>query len=343
MKLHCFILLGCIALATSCQTQRPSRAGSLLLRPGAEAWNTPAPDRFLVRLETTRGDLIVDVHREWSPHGVDRFYHLARAGYYDQAAFFRVIAGKWAQFGINGDPQIARLWREQRIPDDPRILSNTRGTLAFAFAVPNGRTTQLFINLRDNSATHDAAPFVPFGKIVAGMDVADALNSEYGESAGGGIRGGQQDPLFTGGNDYLKRNFPRLDYLKRATIVPSSAILFGGVPIRLRLSRAGDKTVRIGLAPADGGRQSDSPFLAKFSSRQVLELSELRGVKEVHVGKLRVELQPHPLTVSIRRADDTLVQRFVFPEDAGTNGINFRTASPVFGLGEGGDQFDRRG
>ena len=153
------------------------------------------------------------------PNGADRFYNLVRAGYYDQVRFHRVIEGRWAQFGINGDPKVSSVWRARTIPDDPRRESNVRGTVAYAFAVANGRTTQVFINLRDNSATHDAEPFAPFGRVAEGMDVVDKLNAEYGESAGGGIRAGKQGPLFEGGADYLKRNFPRLDYIVRATVV----------------------------------------------------------------------------------------------------------------------------
>lgn len=163
--------------------------------------------------------MLIEVHRNWAPHGADRFYTLVRAGYYDGCRFFRVAAGRWAQFGINGDPKVSGRWRARTIPDDPPRESNVRGTVAFAFAVPNGRTTQVFINLRDNSATHDPEPFVPFGRVVEGMNAADALNAEYGESAGGGIRGGRQDPLFDQGNAYLERNFPRLDWIRRARIL----------------------------------------------------------------------------------------------------------------------------
>jgi peptidyl-prolyl cis-trans isomerase A (cyclophilin A) len=187
--------------------------------PAARKVNRRAPDLFLVRLETSKGRMVIEVHRDWSPHGADRFYNLVRAGYYDNSRFFRVRASQFAQFGINGDPKISKAWRDQTIPDDPRIVSNTRGTVAFAFAVPNGRATQVFINLRDNSATHDAEPFVPFGKILEGMEVADRLNAEYGESAGGGIRAGKQAPLFEEGNAYLKKNFPRLDVIDRASVV----------------------------------------------------------------------------------------------------------------------------
>ena len=187
--------------------------------PKARVAGTRAPDLFDVRLETSKGIILIEVHRDWAPHGADRFYNLVRAGYYDGNRFFRVIRGRWAQFGINGDPKISNAWRTQTIPDDPRRESNVRGTIAFAFAVPDGRTTEVFINLRDNSATHDPEAFTPFGKVVAGMDVADALNPEYGEAAGGGIRGGKQEPLFKMGNAYLENHFPRLDYIQRATVV----------------------------------------------------------------------------------------------------------------------------
>jgi homoserine O-acetyltransferase len=193
---------------------------SLLLTPDAPEMNQRAPDQFGVRLETSRGAIVLDARRAWAPRGADRFYNLVRAGYYDANRFFRVIAEKWAQFGINGDPAIATRWRDRLFPDDPPVgQSNVRGTVAFAFAVPNGRTTQAFINLRDNSATHDKEPFVPFAKVTEGMEVADALNAEYGETAGSGIRSGKQGPLFEGGNAYLAREFPRLDYIVRATIV----------------------------------------------------------------------------------------------------------------------------
>jgi peptidyl-prolyl cis-trans isomerase A (cyclophilin A) len=172
-----------------------------------------------VRLDTSKGPMTLEIYREWSPHGADRFYNLVRRGYYDGARFFRVIAGQWAQFGIAGDPRIAGVWRTQTIPDDPRRESNIRGTIAYAFRDPNGRTTQVFINLRDNSATHDREPFVPFGRVIEGMEIADALFSEYGEKSGGGIRAGRQDRLFEEGNAYLEREFPRLDYIKRARVL----------------------------------------------------------------------------------------------------------------------------
>lgn len=190
-----------------------------LLHPEATTFRKPAPADYHVRLRTTKGDILLQVHRAWSPHGADRFYQLVRHGYYDSAAVFRIRTATWAQFGVAADPTVSRAWRHQNIPDDPRVLSNTRGTVDFAFKDPNGRTTQVFINLKDNSSTHDTVPFVPFARVIEGMDVADSLYSNYGEHAGGGIRGGKQDSLFSTGNVWLRRNFPHLDYILQARII----------------------------------------------------------------------------------------------------------------------------
>src|SRR5213593_1248702 len=173
-----------------------------------------------VRLDTSKGAILMAVHRDWAPRGADRFLELVKAGYFDDSRFFRVVKGQWAQFGINGDPKVSTAWRQRTIPDDPRGQSATRGRVAFAFAVPNGRTSQVYIALRDLSYQDDQG-FVPFGEVVEGMDVADALNSEYGENSGGGIRAGKQQPLFDGGNAYLDREFPRLDRLLRAAVLPA--------------------------------------------------------------------------------------------------------------------------
>jgi cyclophilin family peptidyl-prolyl cis-trans isomerase len=212
------MLAGAAFVPWPAQTMSAPTVDEALLHPDSPEMNRPAPDRFRVRLLTSKGPIVIEVVRAWAPHGADRFFNLVRHGYYDQARFFRVIKDKWAQFGIHAEPRVAKLWRNQTIPDDPAGQSNVRGTVAFAFAVPNGSTTQVFINLRDNSATHDKEPFVPFGRVIEGMDVADALNSEYGESSGSGIRAGKQDPLFDGGNAYLAREFPRLDFILSAVI-----------------------------------------------------------------------------------------------------------------------------
>jgi peptidyl-prolyl cis-trans isomerase A (cyclophilin A) len=205
-----------LALCFASLLQQPD---PLLFHPGAAAWQERAPDLYHVRLQTTRGTVLIEVHRDWAPHGADRFYNLVRHGYFDDTRFFRIRAGVFAQFGINGNPAVAAAWRSATIPDDPwKGISNTRGTIAYAFRDPDGRTTQVFINLRDNSADDDKEPFVPFGRIVTGMDVMDSLYAGYGERAGGGIRASHQDPLFSGGNEYLSQNFPKLDGIVHAVI-----------------------------------------------------------------------------------------------------------------------------
>src|SRR5882762_3272230 len=196
-----------ILWSASLSGERPRAAESLALQD------------YSARLDTTKGAIVIAVHREWAPNGADRFYELVTSGYFDDSRFFRVVKGQWAQFGINGDPKVAAAWGTRTIPDDPRRESNTRGRVAFAFAVPDGRTAQVYISLRDNSY-QDEQGFVPFGEVVAGMEVADLLNSEYGETSGGGIRAGKQQPLFEGGNVYLDRTYPRLDRLLRARVMP---------------------------------------------------------------------------------------------------------------------------
>src|SRR5262249_25650598 len=336
---------------TSCRS-----TSSLLLHPEAPELNRRSPDVFEVCLETTKGRISIEVHRDWSPHGADRFYNLVCSRYSNDTRFFRVIKGRWAQFGINGDPKIAQTWRAQTIPDDPRIESNARGTVAYAFATPNGRTTQVFINLKDNSATHDAE-FVPFGKVVKGMEVADALNAQYGESAGGGIRGGKQDPLYEKGKSYLQDNFPLLDGITRATIVESqrpdhllkadARIQFGGTPVELAISEVSQQSLRIELSSlaeqGHGRKPSPSGALVPFLQTEKLRVRELSRERRLSVGQLRVTVRPHPLSINVCRADGKLVQELIFGEDNQTNLILFRTAAPVLGLGEGAEQFDRRG
>jgi cyclophilin family peptidyl-prolyl cis-trans isomerase len=195
-----------------------SQDRALLLKPDAAAFTAPAPDQCVVRLETNKGHVDIEVTRAWAPLGADRFVNLVRHGYYNGNRFFRVAPGRWVQFGINGDPAVARAWRAHTLKDDPFRTSNTRGTVAFAFAVPNGRTTQIFFNLRDNSATHDKEPFTPFGRVLAGLDLIDTVNAEYGEGPGG-IRAGKQDAYFEGGNVWLLKEFPKLDYITSAHVL----------------------------------------------------------------------------------------------------------------------------
>lgn len=186
-----------------------------LLKPDQAA--ETAPERFRVRFETTKGPFVVEVVREWAPQGADRFYNLVKLGFYDGIAFFRVIQGFMVQFGIHGDPGVSRVWREARILDDPVRQPNKRGTLSFATAGPDTRTTQVFVNYKDNSFL-DGQGFSPFGRVVSGLSVVDALYAGYGEGAPRGA-GPSQVRLQDEGNAYLESGFPKLDYVKTARLV----------------------------------------------------------------------------------------------------------------------------
>ncbi|HMP81620.1 MAG TPA: peptidylprolyl isomerase [Verrucomicrobiota bacterium] len=179
-----------------------------------------APETFKVKFETTQGSFTVEVTRSLAPNGADRFYNLVRSGYFTDIAFFRVIQGFMCQFGIHGDPKIAAAWRVAQIPDDPVKTGNARGTITFATAGPNTRTTQFFINFGDNSRLDDMG-FSPFGKVIQGMDVVDKIYNGYGEGAPRG-RGPDQGRIQMEGNAYLKKDFPNLDYIKSAVIIPAT-------------------------------------------------------------------------------------------------------------------------
>ena len=172
-----------------------------------------APETFDVTVATTKGDFVIEVHRAWSPNGADRFWELAQAHYYDDSRFFRTVAGKWVQFGIAGQPETAKAWRSRTIPDDTVVVHNTPGYIAFSNTGSGTRSTQVYINLRDNSAQEKEPAFSPFGKVVKGMDVVESLYSGYGENSGSGMRAGHQDAMFDGGDAYLDANFPKLDKL----------------------------------------------------------------------------------------------------------------------------------
>jgi peptidyl-prolyl cis-trans isomerase A (cyclophilin A) len=195
------------------------RVALLLTALGAVALAQPAPEVFRVKVETTKGVFLLEAHRDWSPHGVDRLYEMLRARYFDDARFHRVVPNYIAQFGIAGDPKIAQQWRARTIPDDPVRKSNLRGYAGFAMTAPDTRATQIYINLKDN-AQLDAQGFSPIAQVVEGMEVVDRLYSGYGESSGGGMRAGKQEKLFEEGNAYLDREFPKLDKLVGARIVP---------------------------------------------------------------------------------------------------------------------------
>jgi peptidyl-prolyl cis-trans isomerase A (cyclophilin A) len=174
------------------------------------------PAQYSVELDTTKGTIVIDVHRDWAPKGADRFYELVQKGYFTDVAFFRVIGGFMAQVGISGDPALNAEWRAKPIPDDPVKASNTRGTVTFATSGPDSRTTQFFINFADNSRL-DGMGFAPFGK-VKDMAPVDALYDGYGEGAPRG-RGPSQARMQSEGNAYLRKSFPKLDYIKSAKII----------------------------------------------------------------------------------------------------------------------------
>jgi len=171
-----------------------------------------APATYKAAFDTSAGKFVIDVHRDWAPKGADRFYNLVKNGYYDDCRFFRVISGFMVQFGINGDPALNKVWAPARIQDDPVKKSNTRGMVTFAMGGPNTRTTQVFINF-GNNANLDPQGFPPFGEVTSGMDVVDKLHSDYGEAAQKRFVEIQQQ-----GNAFLEKNFPKLDYIKHATI-----------------------------------------------------------------------------------------------------------------------------
>jgi cyclophilin family peptidyl-prolyl cis-trans isomerase len=193
----------------------PPASKANLLNPAA--LNATAPAEFDAKFTTTKGDITIHVTRAWAPHGADRFYNLVRAGFFTDIAFFRVLSGFMAQFGVSGDPAVARAWRMANIPDDKVTQTNKRGRITFATAGPNTRTTQLFINYGNNAGL-DGQGFSPFGEVTEGMDVVDKLYADYGEGAPSG-RGPDQGQLQAEGNAYLSKSFPKLDKILSGKIV----------------------------------------------------------------------------------------------------------------------------
>jgi peptidyl-prolyl cis-trans isomerase A (cyclophilin A) len=214
------IALAVPTIGASCQGDSGgSKASSSLTNPDKTAIATPAPDSFKVAFETTKGNFTVVAHRDWAPHGVDRFYHLVQLGFYDDARFFRVLKGFMAQVGMNGDPRVTAAWEPLTIPDDPVKQKNVRGMVTFAAGgTPNTRGTQIFINYADNTNL-DGIGFSPIGQVVDGMATVDSLYANYGEGAPDGA-GPSQERIAAQGNAYLNQDFPRLDFIRRARIVP---------------------------------------------------------------------------------------------------------------------------
>jgi peptidyl-prolyl cis-trans isomerase A (cyclophilin A) len=204
------IAAACLALA-ACSSPGPARKEA-----AAPAQKETAPAVFQVNLDTTKGPVVVEVHRDWAPVGADQFYSLVKTGFYDGDRFFRVVRNFVVQFGLNGDPQVNRLWANANLPDDPVTQHNVRGTITYATAGPNTRSTQVFINLRDNSAALDHSGFAPFGKVISGMDTVDRFYGSYGDMPPAG-QGPDPRQIETQGNEYLDSHFARLDYIRKAT------------------------------------------------------------------------------------------------------------------------------
>jgi len=209
-------LFGAVILAASMAAAQTAKGA--LSDPAA--LKDTAPATFKVNFDTTAGPFVVTVHRDWAPNGADRFYNLVKNGFYDDCRFFRVISGFMVQFGINGDPAVMSVWRGAALPRDPVKHGNTRGTITYAMgASPDTRTTQVFINFGDNSML-DKQGFAAFGEVTSGMNIVDKIYSGYGEGAPSGS-GPQQGRIQTEGNAYLQKQFPKLDYIKKATIEPA--------------------------------------------------------------------------------------------------------------------------
>ncbi len=209
-------ILSVLLLGAACGCATVSNTPALLDPALATA---QAPDEFTAKLVTTEGTVLVDVVRSWAPHGADRFFNLVQAGYFDGNYFFRTVAGFMSQVGLHGDPAVTAAWGNQSIPDDEVSQSNTRGRVTFAMAGPNTRTTQIFINLKDNVFL-DGQGFSPIGE-VRSMKVVDKLWVGYGEARSMGGLGPEQDQIMERGNAYLETEFPKLDQILRATIVRS--------------------------------------------------------------------------------------------------------------------------
>ncbi|MBL4683675.1 MAG: peptidylprolyl isomerase [Nannocystaceae bacterium] len=219
------LLAALVSLAGTACTRSPARYGGVvsnkaLLDPESAAQT--APETYRVKFETTQGTVVIEVHREWAPRGADRFYNLVKLGYFEDIAFFRAIDSFMVQFGIHGTPAVARAWKDSPIVDDPRIEANARGTISFANSGPDTRTTQVFVNYRDHREL-DAMGFTPFGEVVEGMDVLDALYTGYGEG-GPQSTGPDQAKIERRGNAYLRKEFPKLDWLIKARVLPASVM-----------------------------------------------------------------------------------------------------------------------
>jgi cyclophilin family peptidyl-prolyl cis-trans isomerase len=209
------VALAVPALAQSQMT--PAQRRALLMTPSQAFWKTRAPDTVTADIQTSRGTITVQLLRDWAPNGVDRFYNLARAGYFDDSRFYRVLYGFVAQFGIAGDPAIARVWSQQHIRPDSARARNVRGTISYAQTKPTDRTTNVFINLADNPSL-DTLGFTPIGRVVQGIEVADSLYYRYGDVPMSDPPIGDPERLYRESNRYMDAEYPKLDRIVKITV-----------------------------------------------------------------------------------------------------------------------------
>lgn len=194
----------------------------MLLHPDSSAFSAVAPDTFYVKMETSKGDIVIQVVKEWAPNGATRFYNLVRNGFYDGDKFFRVVEGFAAQFGVTGYPKVDAIWGKRDLPADPIVVKNMRGMVSYAQPSPDKRTTQLFINLSDNPNL-DRQKFAPIGRIVSGWGAARSLNDEYGDLPPEG-QGPSWNCVYKAGNKYMSRYYPKLDSITRARLMEPAGV-----------------------------------------------------------------------------------------------------------------------
>lgn len=210
MTIRSSALTAAIAVASVAGLAAQTASNAKLREPAA--LKEKAPATYKAKFDTSAGVFRIEVHRDWAPLGADRFYNLVKNGFYDEVRFFRVVPNFMVQFGMNGTPAVQAIWQSQNLRDDPLKQSNKRGYVTFANAGPNTRSTQVFINFKDNAGL-DGQGFAPFGQVVDGMDVVDKINAQYREQP-------SQAAIRSQGNAYLTKEFPKLDYVKKATVEP---------------------------------------------------------------------------------------------------------------------------
>jgi cyclophilin family peptidyl-prolyl cis-trans isomerase len=205
----CLLTLAACSTGPAAKNEAPKKAEPA--KPKLAPSTKGVPDVYKVRLDTTKGPVVIEVHREWAPLGAERFHELVKDGFYTQAAFFRVVKNYVAQFGLAANPAMTKKW-DVPIDDDPVMRTNKLGAVSFATSGPNSRTSQVFINLRSNQ-TLDEDGFAPFGQVIEGMEAVERIYQAYGNQP-------NQEIIMKRGNAYLKENFPNLDYIRKAAILP---------------------------------------------------------------------------------------------------------------------------